>query len=212
MNRRLSTRDQQKLDQYFTSVREVEKSLQEEKAWLSRPRPKVDMKEPRNGTVTQQLPILFDLLTLALQTDSTRVATIEVPGAFDVAGVGLEPKGYHAYSHHGKDPTLMAGLRKVERYQMEQLARFMKKLADLGLLDSTQILFGSGMSDGSAHTNRNLPIIVAGGGYAHQTHLAMPEEQGKRVPLCNLYLKMAQRFGIEASVFGNSKGTINGLT
>lgn len=212
MNRRLSTRDQQKLDQYFTSVREVEKSLQEEKAWLSRPRPKVDMKEPRNGTVTQQLPILFDLLTLALQTDSTRVATIEVPGAFDVAGVGLEPKGYHAYSHHGKDPALMAGLRKVERYQMEQLARFMKKLADLDLLDSTQILFGSGMSDGSAHTNRNLPILLAGGGYAHQTHLALPEEQGKRVPLCNLYLKMAQRFGIEASAFGNSKGTINGLT
>jgi hypothetical protein len=212
MNRRLSTRDQQKLDQYFTSVREVEKSLQEEKAWLTRPRPKVDMKEPRNGTVTQQLPILFDLIALALQTDSTRVATIEVPGAFDVAGVGLEPKGYHAYSHHGKDPSLMAGLRKVERYQIEQLARFMKKLAELELLDSTQILFGSGMSDGSAHTNKNLPILVAGGGYAHQTHLAMPEEQGKRVPLCNLYLSMAQRFGIETTTFGNSKGTINGLT
>ncbi|MEA3209878.1 MAG: hypothetical protein QOE70_2935 [Chthoniobacter sp.] len=211
MNRRLSTRDQQKLDQYFTSVREVEKSLQEEKAWLSRPRPKVDMKEPRNGTVTQQVPILFDLMTLALQTDSTRVATIEVPGAFDVAGVGLEPKGYHAYSHHGKDPTLMAGLRKVERYQIEQLARFLKKLTELELLDSTQILFGSGMSDGSAHTNKNLPIILAGGGYAHQTHLAMPEEQGKRVPLCNLYLSMAQRFGIETGSFGNSKGTINGL-
>jgi hypothetical protein len=212
MNRRLSTRDRQKLDQYFTSVREVERSLEEEKAWLSRPRPRVDMKEPRNGTVTQQLPILFDLLTLALQTDSTRVATIEIPGAFDVAGVGLEPKGYHAFSHHGKDPTLMAGLRKVERYQIEQLARFMKKLADLGLLDTTQILFGSGMSDGSAHTNRNLPILLAGGGYAHQTHLAMPEEQGKRVPLCNLYLKVAQHFGIETSAFGNSKGTINGLT
>ena len=211
MNRRLSGSDQQKLDQYFTSVREVEKSLQDEKAWLSRPRPKVDMKEPRNGTVTQQLPILFDLLTLALQTDSTRVATIEVPGAFDVAGVGLEPKGYHAFSHHGKDPVLMAGLRKVERYQIDQIARFMKKLGDLGLLDSTQILFGSGMSDGSAHTNRNLPILVAGGGYKHQTHLAMPEEPGRRVPLCNLYLTMAQRFGAETGTFGNSRGTINGL-
>jgi hypothetical protein len=106
----------------------------------------------------------------------------------------------------------MAGLRKVERYQVEQLARFMKKLADLGVLDSTQILFGSGMSDGSAHTNRNLPILLAGGGYTHQTHLALPEDQGKRVPLCNLYLKMAQRFGIDTSAFGNSKGTINGLT
>ena len=211
MNRRLSGRDQQKLDQYFTSVREVEKSLQEEKAWLSRPRPKVDLKEPRNGTVTQQLPILFDLLALALQTDSTRVATIEVPGAFDVAGVGIEPKGYHAYSHHGKDPALMAGMRKVERYQIEQIARFMQKLADLDLLDSTQILFGSGMSDGSAHTNRDLPILLAGGGYAHQTHLAMPAEQGRRVPLCNLFLTMAQRFGVETASFGNSRGTINGL-
>lgn len=211
LNQRLSGADQQKLDQYFTSVREVEKSLQEEKAWLSRPRPKVDMKEPRNGTVTQQLPILFDLIALALQTDSTRVATIEVPGAFDVAGVGLEPKGYHAFSHHGKDPALMTGLRKVERYQIEHLARFMQKLAEIGLLDSTQILFGSGMSDGSAHTNKDLPILVAGGGYTHQTHLAMPAEAGRRVPLCNLYLKMAQRFGIETATFGNSRGTINGL-
>jgi hypothetical protein len=211
MNRRLSGRDQQKLEQYFTSVREVEKSLQEEKAWLSRPRPQVDLKEPRNGTVTQQLPILFDLLALALQTDSTRVATIEVPGAFDVAGVGIEPKGYHAYSHHGKDPALMAGMRKVERYQIEQIARFMQKLAELDLLNSTQILFGSGMSDGSAHTNRDLPILLAGGGYSHQTHLAMPAEQGRRVPLCNLFLTMAQRFGVETASFGNSRGTINGL-
>jgi hypothetical protein len=211
MNRRLSGSDRQKLDQYFTSVREVEKSLQEEKAWLSRPRPKVDMKEPRNGTVTQQLPILFDLVALALQTDSTRVATIEIPGAFDVTGVGLEPKGYHGYSHHGKDPTLMTGLRKVERYQIDHVARFIKKLAELDLLDSTQILFGSGMSDGSAHTNRNLPVIVAGGGYTHQTHVAMPGEQGRRVPLCNLYLTMAQRFGLETDSFGNSKGTINGF-
>lgn len=211
MNARLSRPDQQKMDQYFTSIREVEKTLQQESAWVSRPRPKVDMKEPKNGTVTQQLPILFDLITLALQTDSTRVATIEIPGAFDTGAVGIEAKGYHAYSHHGKEPTLMAGMRKVEHYQMEQMARFMKKLTELGLLDSTQILFGSGMSDGSAHTNRNLPILVAGGGYQHQTHVKMPEEQGKKVPLSNLYLSMAQRFGIETDAFGYSKGTMNGV-
>src|SRR5690606_26741500 len=118
----------------------------------SRPRPKVDMAEPKNGTVTEQIPIMFDLIALALQTDSTRVATLEIPGAFDAGGIGIEPKGYHAYSHHGKDESLMQGLRHIERYQMEQLARFMKKLEGLQLLDSTQILFGSGMSDGSAHT------------------------------------------------------------
>lgn len=211
MNRRLSQSDRQKLDQYFTSIREVETTLQQESAWLSRPRPKVDMKEPRNGTVSQQLPVLYDLLTLALQTDSTRVATIEVPGAFDTGAVGIEAKGYHAYSHHGKDPTLMAGMRKVERYQMEHLARFLSRLSEAGLLDSTQVLFGSGMSDGSAHTNRNLPILVAGGGYQHQTHVRMPEEQGRKVPLCNLYLTMAQRFGIETEAFGSSKGTIHGV-
>jgi hypothetical protein len=212
MNRRLSARDQEKLDQYFSSVRQVEKSLQDEKAWLSRPRPKVDMKEPHNGTVTQQIPILFDLIALALQTDSTRVATLEVPGAFDCAGVGLDGKSYHGFSHHGKDPALMAGLRKVERYQLEHLAQFVQKLADLGLLDRTQVLFGSGMSDGSAHTNKNLPVLLAGGGYKHQTHIATPEDAGKKVPLCNLYLTMAQRFGIDTPSFGISKGTINGLT
>jgi hypothetical protein len=208
MNRRLNQGDRQKMDQYFTSIREVEKTLQEENAWVSRPRPKVDMKEPRNGTVTQQLPILFDLLTLALQTDSTRVATIEVPGAFDATGVGLKAGSYHGYSHHAKDPTLMAGMRTIEHYQIQHLARFMEKLADLGLLDSTQILFGSGMSDGSAHTNKNLPIIVAGGGYQHQTHVQMPEEQGRKVPLSNLYLTMAQRFGVETETFGHSTGPV----
>jgi hypothetical protein len=211
MNRRLSHQDQQKMDQYFTSVREVEKTLQQEQAWVTRPRPKVNMKEPKNGPVSQQLPILIELITLALQTDSTRVATIEVPGAFDTGAVGIEAKGYHAYSHHGKDPTLMAGMRKVEHYQIAQLAKFIQKLSDLGMLDSTQIIFGSGMSDGSAHTNRNLPVLLAGGGYRHQTHVRMPEDQGKKVPLSNLYLTMAQRFGVETDSFGYSKGNLNSV-
>ncbi len=209
MNQRLGAGDRQKMEQYFTSVREVEKTLRQENAWTGRPRPKVAMKEPHNGTVSQQLPILYDLLLLALQTDSTRVATIEVPGAFDTGAVGIEPKGYHAYSHHGKEPSLMAGMRRVERYQMEHLARFITKLSENALLDSTQVLFGSGMGDGSAHTNRKLPILVAGGGYRHQTHVRMPEELGKKVPLSNLYLTMAQRFGIETRAFGFSKGTMN---
>ncbi len=208
MDLRLGAGDRRKLEQYFTSIREVEKTLGQENEWVSRPRQKVDMKEPRNGTVTQQLPILFDLIALALQTDSTRVATIEVPGTFDTSGVGLTEKGYHGYSHHGKDPALMAGMRTIENFQIAHLARFLKKLADSSLLDSTQILFGSGMGDGSAHTNRNLPILVAGGGYRHQTHIRMPAEEGKRIPLCNLFLTMARRFGIAADAFGHSTGAL----
>ena len=211
MKERLGARDKQKLDQYFTSIREVEQTLKQENEWVARPRQKVDMKEPRNGTVTQQLPILFDLITLGLHTDSTRVATIEIPGSFDTTGVGLKEKGYHGYSHHGKDPSLMVGMRKIENYQINHFAKFVKNLADLELLDSTQILFGSGMGDGSAHTNKNLPVIVAGGGYKHQTHIRMPDEQGKRVPLCNLFLTMAQRFGIDVDTFGHSKGTLKEL-
>jgi hypothetical protein len=212
MGSRVSGRDREKLDQYFTAIREVEKSLEQEKAWLSRQRPKVETKEPKDGTVSQQLPILFDLVALALQTDSTRVATIEVPGSFDTAAMGIEEKGYHGYSHHGKDPVLMEGMRKVERYQLVHLAKFLTKLQEWDLLDSTQVLFGSGMGDGSAHTNKNLPVLLAGGGYKHRTHLILPDPPEKRVPLCSLYLTMAQRFGVETTTFGRSKGTFGGLS
>ena len=209
MNKRLSKRDQTKMDQYLTSVREVEVAIQQEQQWIHRPRPKVDLAEPKDGPVTQQLPILFDLITLALETDSTHVATIEVPGGFDSKGVGLEPKGYHAYSHHGKEPTLMSGMRKIEKYQMDHLARFVQKLDERGLLSSTQVLFGSGMGDGSAHTNSNLPVLVAGGTHRHVTHAVMPEEKGKRVRLSNLYLAMVQQFGVETDHFGQSTGTLS---
>jgi hypothetical protein len=126
--------------------------------------------------------------------------------------MGIEEKGYHGYSHHGKDPVLMEGMRKVERYQMVHLAKFLAKLQDLGLLESTQVLFGSGMGDGSAHTNKNLPVLLAGGGYKHRTHVILPDAAEKRVPLCNLYLSMAQRFGVEAGTFGKSKGTFGELS
>jgi hypothetical protein len=106
----------------------------------------------------------------------------------------------------------MAGMRKVEGYQLQHLARFLAKLEGFGLLDTTQVLFGSGMGDGSAHTNKNLPVLLAGGGYQHRTHLVLPEEKEKRVPLCNLYLTMAQRFGVETGSFGRSKGTLNELS
>jgi hypothetical protein len=211
MNRRLSGRDRAKLDQYFTAIREVEKSIAMEKAWLSKSRPRVDFKEPTDGPVTQQVPILFDLIALALETDTTRVATIEVPGSFDAKAVGVAGH-YHGLSHHGKDPTLMAGLRKVEHYQLVHLAKFLTRLEQAGLLDTTQVLFGSGMGDGSAHTNQNLPVLLAGGGHKHATHVILPAEKGKRVPLSNLYLSIAQRFGVEAESFGKSTGTFGALS
>lgn len=208
MNQRLSSRDQAKMDQYLTSVREVELAIQQEQSWVHRPRPKVGMPEPKDGTVTQQLPILLDLIALALETNSTHVATVEVPGGFDAKGVGLDAKGYHAYSHHGKDPKLMDGQRRIEKYQMDHLAKFVQKLDGSGLLETTQVLFGSGMGDGSAHTNSNLPILVAGGSHKHVAHAVMPAEKSSRLPLGNLFLTMAQQFGVETDRFGHSNGTL----
>tara|TARA_R110002096_G_scaffold91625_10_gene207311 strand:- start:5647 stop:6900 length:1254 start_codon:yes stop_codon:yes gene_type:complete len=212
MYRRLSKLDQAKMDQYFTSVREVEVAIQQEQDWVHQPRPEVEISEPKDGTVSQQLPILFDLVTLALETNSTRVATIEVPGAFDAKGVGIEPKGYHAYSHHGKDETLMAGMRRIEQYQIEQISAFLSKLDERGLLDTTQVLFGSGMGDGSAHTNQKLPILLAGGTHKHATHSVLPTEKSKRVPLSNLFLSVAQQFGVETDRFGHSNGTLDAFS
>jgi hypothetical protein len=207
MNQRLSTRDQDKLDRYLTAVREVEISIQQEQAWVHRPRPKVDFKEPKDGPITKQLPIMLDLILLALETDSTRVATIEVPGAFDAAGIGLKGS-YHGFSHHGKDPGIMDGQRKIEGYQMKQLAVFVQKLEERDLLSTTQVLFGSGMGDGSAHTNLNLPVLLAGGTHRHTTHSIMPEKKSKRVPLSDLFLAITQQFGVESDSFGHSKASL----
>jgi hypothetical protein len=211
INQRLSARDRAKFDQYLTAVRETEQTIQQQKAWLSRPRPKVGRAEPTDGPPSHQLPILFDLLALALETDSTRVATLQVTGDFDEA-LGLPVKTYHGYTHHGKDPTMMEGLRKIEGYQMIHLAKFLEKLDGLGLLDTTQVLFGSGMGDGNAHTGLDLPILLAGGGYKHCTHRILPAERHKRIPLSNLYLTMAHRFGVEAERFGRSTGTFDSLS
>lgn len=208
MLKRVNHHDRRKMDQYFTSVREVEKKIQLEQEWVYKPRPKVDMKEPQDGPVTKQLPILFDLITLAFQTDSTRVATIEVPEDFDTSGLGKSTTGYHGYSHHGKSPDLMKGMRKVEGFQMKLLSEFISSLKGLDLLKTTQVVYGSGMGDGSAHTNHNLPVLLAGGSYKHQTHKAFPEEKEKRVPLSNLYLTIAKSFGVETQKFGHSNGLI----
>lgn len=213
----LSARDRQKLDEYFTSVREVEKRLQMAEAWIDKPKPKVDLKAPGGKEpFPQKLSLFYDLLTLALQTDSTRVATLSIPGSLPVGDLGLSG-GYHSFSHHGKDPELRRGLMAIETMQVENLARFIRKLDSIEqpdgrtLLDCTMVLSGSGMGNGSSHSNKDLPIILAGGGFAHGQHLVMPKKSHVRVPLSNLFATMLQRFGVETDRFNKSTGTLNGL-
>ena len=215
LQRHLGQRDKEKLDEYFTSVRDVEKQIELRRKWASVPKPDPKMKEPKNTDFVSDLPVMYDLIALALQTDSTRIATLEIGGDFEASAFGLSG-GYHGLSHHGQRPDAIKGLIKMERYQVEQFARFLAKLKSIEdgagtLLDHSMVLFGSGMGNANTHTNNNLPIILAGGGFKHGEHKTYPSKGPSRQMLCNLYLSMLQRFGAEVDTFGTSNGTLTGL-
>jgi hypothetical protein len=216
LGRQLGARDREKLDEYLTSVRDVEKQLELSRQWAQVPKPAPGMKEPPNTNFVSDLPTYYDLIALALQTDSTRIATLEIAGGFNASAFGIR-KDYHALSHHGQEPDAIESLVQIEKYQMEQFAKFIAKLAsirdgDARLLDHTSVLFGSGMGNANAHTNHNLPIILAGGGWKHGEHRAFPAGGAAgRVPLCNLYLSLLRDFGVDANRFGTSTATLRGL-
>ncbi|MCR9202192.1 MAG: DUF1552 domain-containing protein [Planctomycetaceae bacterium] len=217
LQRRLNTNDGRKLDEYFSSVRDVEKKLSLDRQWQEVAKPTVDLPMPVNEGLVKDLPLVYDLIALALQTDSTRVVALEIGGSFAIRDLGIK-KGYHSLSHHGKVPASIKLLVQAERYQMEQYARFLKKLkgikehdADGSLLDHTMVMCGSGMGNANSHTNNDLPIVLAGGGFDHGRHLVLPAEQRKRVPLSNLFVTMLQNFGLETDRFAGSNGSLNGL-
>jgi hypothetical protein len=216
LQRHLGQRDKEKLDEYFTSVRDVEKQIELRRKWASVPKPDPKIKEPKNTGFVSDLPVMYDLIALALQTDSTRIATLEIGGDFEASAFGLSG-GYHGLSHHGQREDAIKGLIKMERYQVEQFAKFLAKLKSIQdgsgtLLDHSMVLFGSGMGNANSHQNTNLPIILAGGGFKHGEHKAYPAKGPSRPMLCNLYLSMLQRFGAEVNAFGTSTGTLTGLS
>ncbi len=214
LNRELSRPDQLKLDEYLTSIREVETKLEMSQYWVGKPKPDVQMREPGDGGFVESLGVFYELLALALQTDSTHVATLEIPEAFNTSNLGLQ-NSYHGYSHHGKAEKNLAGLRVIETFQTTEFGKFLDRLKQITLangqpmFEKTILLFGSGMGNGSSHSNKNLPILVAGGGLPHAGHVVLPEEKNRRVPLSNLYVKLLQQFGIETDHFGASSGQLS---
>lgn len=205
----LDAADRGKLDQYLTSVRDVERRLKMSEAWLGRPKPKSPIDPIRDAERMQieEMPLFLDLMTLALQTDSTRVATFEVPLGFHTTD--LDVGGYHGLSHHSKSEGLLTQLQIVENYLMTQFAHLFGKLKEAGLMDSTLVVIGSGMGNGSTHSNRDLPVLLAGGGIRHQGHLVCPKDEHKRIQLSNLWLSTLQWFGVERERFGRSTGTFS---
>ena len=214
----LGQEDRRKIDEYLNSVRSVEKNLSNADQWIDKPKPKVNLAEPpEGGPFTQRLPLFYDLIALALQTDSTRVATLSIPGNLPVNDLGLSGS-YHAFSHHGKTERLLKPLFKIEKYQIEQYARFLAKLKELktsegeSLLESTMVLCGSGMGNASSHSNKNLPILLGGGGFKHGQHVAAPKAAHKRIPLSNLYTTMLQQFGCgNVEKFNRATGSMSEL-
>jgi hypothetical protein len=212
LKKSLGKRDQEKLDEYFNSVRDVEKQLELNKQWSAVAKPQPGMPEPENTGFVSDLPVLYDLIALALQTDSTRITTLEIAGGFEASAFDLR-KDYHSLSHHGQVQENINDLLKLERYQTEQFARFLSKLKSIEegngtLLDHSMALFGSGMANANAHTNLNLPILLAGGGFKHGEHKAYPQTGPNKQPLCNLYVTLLQKFGVEVDRFGIGNSTL----
>jgi hypothetical protein len=214
----LSVRDREKLDEYFTSVRELEQRLVQAEAWSKKPKPKVQTKPPTNVTNSADLVgktrLWFDMIHLALQTDSSRLITLQLLGTSSVPPIRGVSQGHHDLSHHGQDPAKIAQLKVLEIEKMKTLRDFLTQLRATeeegeNLLDRTTVFFSSNLADASKHSVKNMPVLLAGGGFQHGQHLSFDENNPP--PLCNLFVSMLQRMGIEADKFGSSTGTLTGL-
>ncbi len=213
LSKRVNQEDKAKLDEYFSSIREVETRLEVRRRWADQPKPEPPFEKPANTNTVDDLPMLYELIALALQTDSTRIATLEIGGSFLPQHLGID-KSYHSLSHHGNEKGAIADLITLETYQLEHFGKFLTRLAGIqdgqqSLLESTAVLFGSGMGNGSSHTNSDLPIMMAGGGYGRGEFKKVDPKGFGKVPLCNLFADIAQRMGVQKDSFGTSTGTFS---
>jgi len=209
--------DQQTLEQYTSSVRELEQRLVQAEEWSQRPKPTVDREWPQDvddrANLTGRLKLLLDLAVLALQTDSTRLITLMGPVSETVDLKGVQ-EGWHNLSHHGRSEEKLAQLAIIEREELRLFGEFLSQLAGItqngrSLLSETAVLFGSNLGNASSHSTQNLPIIVAGGAFRHGQHLQFDPD--KSPPLANLFVSFLQHLGLEAESFASGNGTLSGL-
>lgn len=209
--REVGAGDRDKLDAWFTSVRELEQRLAANEAWIRRPKPKVTAQPPtalpKDNEVAVER-IFLDIIRLALTTDSTRFITLHVTGN-NVNGLDGVDESYHGLSHHGLDDEKLRQLAIVEQGVINEWAGLVRQLKSDGLLAETMVLLTSNLGNASSHDNKNMPVLFAGGGFRHGQHLAF--DQKNNYPLPNLYLSALQRLGLEMDQFATSTGTMRGL-
>lgn len=218
VSRKLGREDNETLDQYLTSVRELEERLVMQEKWAKLPKPKVDQKAPDDiedrGDFVGRMALMYDLIFLAFRTDSTRLVTFCGAGGNYVPTLAGVDEDWHNLSHHGKDAKKIEQLAKIELEEMKLFAKFMERLEDVkegghSLLDQTAIFSGSNLGNASSHNNTNLPVIAAGGRFKHGQHLSFDPE--KAPPLCNLFVSYFQHLGIEVDRFSSGTGTLSGI-
>lgn len=213
--------DRARLDQYFTSVRELENRLEASKGWERKPKPAVKAQPPQDPASPAQymarVANMYSLVRLAFETDSTRAVTLMLDSVstpvVEIRGAVISD-GYHNLSHHGKSEAKLAQLRTIDSWHMRLLADLFKGLKSVPeggetLFDRSMVLYGSNLGDANAHSTANMPILLGGGGFRHAGHLAFNRQQN--YPLPNLFVSMLQRMGIEANKFASSTGRMSGL-
>ena len=207
LNQSLSKSDQARMDEYLTSVRELEKRLHSSEEWEHRPKPVVTAKPPDDIEDAREFvaktKLMFDVMKLALETDSTRIISLFI-----------DTTVIHNITHHGNRPEAIAELRAKEEAQFDALGGFLTALSGAReegqtLLDRTMVLYGTPMGSANAHSNVNLPVLFAGGGFKHGQHLAFDQENNH--PLATLYVSMLQRLGLPSDSFSSGKTTMRGL-
>lgn len=208
--------DRSQLEEYFAAIRAAEVELTDAEAWLDRPKPNVEEKPPQDITDPADLigrtRLLFNLIPLILQTDSTRVVTVAIQDhgvVPQIEGVSAE---HHNLSHHGQDPQKIDQLKIIETQILKCFADLLSSMSrpsepDGRLLDKTSVLFGSNLGNANAHDPSNLPIILAGGGHNHGRYVA--RDKKKNTPLCNLFVNLLNTMGLETDSFATSDGTLD---
>jgi len=221
LERNLGAKDRERLDQYVTGVRELEKRLVLAKDWERRPKPTTKAREPKDPDSSREYMektrLMYEMARLALESDSTRLITLFLDStnspAIELGEVKITD-GYHNLSHHGKNESKLAQLEAIDKWHMKLLSEMLGKMKTTKeggdtLLDRSMVLYGSNFGDANKHTNTNMPILLAGGGFRHGQHLAFDTK--RNYPLPNLFVSMLQRMGIESSKFATSTGTMRGL-
>jgi len=221
LQRSVTARDRDRLDQYFTSVRELEQQMQMSREWERKAKPRVTAPMPLDPASPKEymdkVKLMYDMARLAFETDSTRSISLLLDSVNSPTIEFGETKftdGYHNLSHHGKSEAKLSQLRVIDVWHMKLLANLFAELKAVRedgepLLDRTMILYGSNLGNASTHVTTNLPTLFAGGGFRHGQHLGFDHE--RNYPLPNLFVSMLQRMGLETDRFATATGTMRGL-